>query len=154
MNKSRFVARYDGKAWGVWDRNKNRWESYPAASDQAREAARTLNAPCEEPRLIPISVKTEPTYTNIPARPDLGVMPPLEFKPDPPRPDFNLIMSNIGNPAPIIGPRVILGAMLAGMQEEMEEIREREMAKLPVQPLAIPMCPHCSEIELRKRSRN
>jgi hypothetical protein len=49
--------------------------------------------------------------------------------------------------------REILVSILSAMQDEMEEIRERELAQLPVQPFATPICPHCVEQDLR-RARN
>jgi hypothetical protein len=63
-------------------------------------------------------------------------------------------MERVTAPQLRVSPRDALVNMMAGMQEEMEEIRERELAKLPLQPLAIPMCAHCSEKELNKRGRN
>lgn len=152
MTGTRYAARYDGKAWGVWDRRKECWLLYPVTSNEARQTARDQNASVPEKKpnqkIETVPDMPTPTYTNRPAWPDFG----LEYKlPDVP---LSPTLGQFYQTPPIIGPRAILGAMLAGMQEEMEEIREREMAKLPVQPLAIPICSHCSEIELRKRSRN
>ena len=49
--------------------------------------------------------------------------------------------------------RAALIDMLSQMQDEMEEIRDRELAQLPLQPHSSPLCPHCVEKDL-KRVRN
>jgi hypothetical protein len=95
------------------------------------------------------------TWTNVEVpEPAAPWSPPKEWiRPKNPEPPSYSTMDEITRQrwmAPIIAPRQILARLL----EEDEKQWERELAKLPVQPLAIPMCGHCSEIELHKRSRN
>jgi len=127
MNSNKYVGRYDGTHWGVWDRVKNEWRWYPVKGDiDARAMARYENELLtgrESPRPLPVKVPVK-TETK-----------PIQFQPGP----------YTAPSMPVMSPNML---------ERLVRMEEDSLASLPLQPLAQPIPGYAATAFLHLKGRN